>query len=111
MELRLKAARTTRDIDLAIMRLPDPTNGWDGNVSNILEMLREAGQLDLQDFFTFVFGDAKEDLDGAPYGGARFSVEARLAASSTARLMGRAVCRNGPGMRSRIGNGKSLWRG
>lgn len=37
------------------------------------------GQLDLHDFFTFVFGAATEELDAAPYGGARFPVDARLA--------------------------------
>src|SRR5271156_4039293 len=57
MELRLRTARTTRDIDLALRRLPVPSNNWDPNAAIVLEMLREAGQLDLQDFFTFVFGD------------------------------------------------------
>src|ERR1700722_9160009 len=79
MELRLKTARTTRDIDLALKRLPVPSGDWDANVSNVLEALREAGQMELQDFFTFIFGDATQDLDAAPYGGARFSVDARLA--------------------------------
>ena len=31
------------------------------------------------DFFIFVFGNATQDLDAAPYGGARFPVDARLA--------------------------------
>jgi hypothetical protein len=79
MELRLKAARTTRDIDLALKHLPEPSADWDANLPNILENLREAGKLDLQDFFTFIFGAATLDLDAAPYGGARFPVEARLA--------------------------------
>lgn len=79
MELRLKTARTTRDIDLAIKQLPIASSDWDANVSDVLESLREAGTLDLQDFFTFVFGNATQDLDGAPYGGARFPVDARLA--------------------------------
>ncbi len=79
MELRLKAARTTRDIDLALKRLPAGSGDWDANAATVLEMLREAGQLDLQDFFTFVVGEATQDLDAAPYGGARFPVEARLA--------------------------------
>jgi hypothetical protein len=79
MELRLKTARTTRDIDLALKRLPVPSADWDANATNILEALREAGQLDLQDFFIFVFGNATQDLDAAPYGGARFPVDTRLA--------------------------------
>ena len=79
MELRLKTARTTRDIDLALRRLPVPSGDWNANAATVLEILREAGQLDLQDFLTFVFGNATQDLDAAPYGGARFPVDARLA--------------------------------
>ena len=82
MELRLKAARTTRDIDLAVTQLPLPTADWDANAPNILESLREAGNVDLLDFFTFSFGNAMQDLDAAPYGGARFPVDARLAGRS-----------------------------
>ncbi len=82
MELRLKTARTTRDIDLAVTQLPVPAGDWDANAANILELLREAGKLDLLDFFIFVFGDALQDLDAAPYGGARFPVDARLAGRS-----------------------------
>ena len=79
MELRLKTARATRDIDLAMRRLPLASADWDANVSDVLESLREAGNLDLHDFFTFVFGNARQGLDAAPYGGARFPVGARLA--------------------------------
>ena len=82
MELRLKTARTTRDIDLAVTKLPMPAADWDANAANILESLREAGKLDLLDFFTFEFGNALQDLDAAPYGGARFPVDARLAGRS-----------------------------
>lgn len=82
MELRLKTARTTRDMDLALKQLPMPTRDWDANSSTVLEALREVGQLDLEDFFTFVLGDAVQDLDAAPYGGARFPVDTRLAGRS-----------------------------
>lgn len=86
MELRLKTARTTRDIDLAMRRLPVASADWDANVSDVMESLREAGTLDLQDFFTFVFVNATQDLDAAPYGGARFPVDARLAGRSFAKF-------------------------
>jgi predicted nucleotidyltransferase component of viral defense system len=86
MELRLKTARTTRDIDLAMRRLPTASAGWDANASEVLESLREAGNLDLHDFFTFVFSDATQDLDAAPYGGARFPVDARLAGRTFAKF-------------------------
>lgn len=82
MELRLKTARTTRDMDLALKQLPMPTRDWNANASTVLEALREVGQLDLEDFFTFIIGDAVQDLDAAPYGGARFPVDARLAGRS-----------------------------
>ena len=82
MELRLKTARTTRDIDLALRQLPVPLADWDANAESMLEALRDAGKLDLQDFFTFLLGDAIQDLDAAPYGGARFPVDARLAGRS-----------------------------
>lgn len=82
MELRLKTARATRDIDLAVTQLPMPAADWDANAANILESLREVGKLDLLDFFTFVFGNAQQDLAAAPYGGARFPVDARLAGRS-----------------------------
>jgi Nucleotidyl transferase AbiEii toxin, Type IV TA system len=44
MELRLKMARTTRDIDLALRRLPVPSSDWDSNAPNVLEALRAAGE-------------------------------------------------------------------
>ena len=86
MELRLTAARTTRDIDLAMRRLPAAAADWDDNLSDVLESLREAGSLDLRDFFTFIFGDATQDLDAAPYGGARFPVDARMAGRTFAKF-------------------------
>src|ERR1035437_2415494 len=79
MELRLKTARTTRDIDLALKQLPVPAADWDANAATVLEALREVGQVNLLDFITFAFGDATQDLDAAPYGGARFPVDAWLA--------------------------------
>ncbi len=53
MELRMKTARTTRDIDLALRELPTASRDWDANATAVLEALRETGQLDLDDFFTF----------------------------------------------------------
>ena len=86
MELRLKTARATRDIDLAMRRLPVPSADWESNASEVLESLREAGKLELKDFFTYVFGEATADLDAAPYGGARFPVDARLAGRTFAKF-------------------------
>ncbi len=86
MELRLKTARSTRDIDLAMTRLPVPSADWDANVVDVLESLREAGGMDLQDCFAFIISEAILDLDAAPYGGARFPVDARLAGRTFAKF-------------------------
>ena len=45
-------------------------------------MLREAGRTNSPDFFSFLIGEAVQDLDAAPYGGARFPIDARLAGRS-----------------------------
>ena len=73
LELRIDAARTTKDIDLRVEGSPDET----------LLRLQNAGQLDLGDFMTFevAFNTDHPDIqnDGMPYTGKRFRVECRLA--------------------------------
>jgi hypothetical protein len=77
MELRIRIARTTRDIDLAIRHLPGAAKQWDeAAIRNLLE--RAAG-IDLQDGFEFAIGEPTMDLDAAPYGGSRYPVEAQMA--------------------------------
>ena len=77
MELRIRIARTTRDIDLAIRHLPGAARQWDEvAIRNLLE--RAAG-IDLQDGFEFAIGEPTMDLDAAPYGGSRYPVEAQMA--------------------------------
>jgi predicted nucleotidyltransferase component of viral defense system len=76
MELRLKTARATKDIDLtSLKRLKG-----EGDLLSamILEELRMLAQQDLGDFFVYHIGEAQLDLDNAPYGGARYSVTALL---------------------------------
>ena len=86
MELRVKAARTTRDIDLALKQIPSLAAGWEASAGTVLEMLREAAGTASRDYFTFLIGEAVQDLDAAPYGGARFPVEARLAGRTFAKF-------------------------
>ncbi len=76
MELRIAGARATRDIDLAL-RQSIRAKGEALNL-RILEMLQTAAALDKADFFVFVIGEPTMDLDGAPYGGARYPVECRM---------------------------------
>ena len=79
MELRIKAARTTKDIDLT-MRSASTSGAKKDNKKNLalLEKLQEAAASSSDDFFVYTIGQPIADLDAAPYGGARFPVEARL---------------------------------
>ncbi len=75
LELRMQEARVTRDIDL----VPRDSLGKDRGQAlqeAIFEILTDAGREELEDFFSFTVGAAMRSLDAAPYGGARFPVEA-----------------------------------
>jgi|SRR5690348_8725888 len=84
-ELRLGGkARATKDLDLSV---PDPQiltagtgepHGPRDTNAVVLERLREAVALSRGDGFEFRIGAPMADLDAAPYGGARYPVEARL---------------------------------
>ncbi|MBI4350966.1 MAG: nucleotidyl transferase AbiEii/AbiGii toxin family protein [Elusimicrobia bacterium] len=75
LELRMKEARATKDIDLAL-RHSLGTQEDQPLKAAILKALAESAAWDLGDFFSFSIGEAMPDLDAAPYGGARFPVEA-----------------------------------
>jgi hypothetical protein len=69
MELRIRVARTTRDIDLAIRQLPGGAKQWEeAAVRGLLEV---AAHIELGDGFEFTIGEPTMDLDAAPYGGSR----------------------------------------
>lgn len=76
MELRLATARTTRDIDLALLHII--AGDEKDRMDRILEMLQTDADIDLGDAFVFFIGEPVMDLDAAPYGGGRFPVEARM---------------------------------
>ncbi len=82
MELRYRKARSTKDLDFT-MRLAPPDQP---ETDAILEAVREAAASGLEDFFTFRIGKATADLEGAPYGGARYPVEAVLGGRTFARF-------------------------
>lgn len=77
MELRIRSARTTRDIDLGLLKMPGGAKEWDALAGR--NLLADAASLDLEDGFAFVIGEPGLDLDAAPYGGSRFPVDARMA--------------------------------
>lgn len=78
LELRLQESRATKDIDLSLKE----GNFLAGNVEARIEALKEAliakARIDLGDYFEFLVSGPKMELDGAPYGGARFQVEALI---------------------------------
>jgi hypothetical protein len=77
MELRIRAARTTRDIDLALRQSSAVPTKW--NIETVTAMLRQAAAINLDDGFEFTIGDPTLGLDAAPYGGSRFPVDAQMA--------------------------------
>lgn len=71
LELKLAMARTTRDLDLGLA-----AGGF--APGELLELLQAAAGVDAGDFFVFTIGEPTMDLDGAPCGGSRHSVDAHL---------------------------------
>ena len=76
LELRFKAARSTVDIDLTVQRVAASASGDQNQI--VREMLQSAADISLGDWFEFVIGPPSMDLTAAPYGGARYPVEARM---------------------------------
>ena len=74
MELRYHKARATKDLDFTMRLTSQNAPGKD----QVLALLQEAAAADMEDFFVYRIGQATTDLDSAPYGGARYPVEAML---------------------------------
>jgi hypothetical protein len=74
--LRFKAARSTVDIDLTVQRVAASAGGDENQV--VRQMLQSAAAVALGDWFEFTIGPPVMDLTAAPYGGARYPVEARM---------------------------------
>lgn len=78
MELRIKSARATKDIDLAVRDAKLLSANSNEQNQAIRQLLQEHSKADLNDFFVFEIGDPMMDLDTAPYGGGRFPIEALM---------------------------------
>jgi len=76
LELRFRTARATVDIDLTIQRVAAAAGGDANQV--VRDMLQDAANASLGDWFAYTIGPPLQDLDAAPYGGARFPVETRM---------------------------------
>jgi hypothetical protein len=76
LELRFKTARATIDIDLTIQKVAAASDVEANQV--VRDLLQEAASFDLGDWFDYTIGPPVMDLDAAPYGGARYLVEATM---------------------------------
>ena len=86
LELRFKAARSTVDIDLALQGVAATTDKSGDTNQIVREMLQAVAGISLGDWFEYTIGPPVMDLTAAPYGGARYSVEARMDARIFARF-------------------------
>lgn len=78
LELRFKAARSTVDIDLTLQRPVAVASEAAKTNESVREMLQNAAVVPLGDWLEFAIGPPSMDLTAAPYGGARYPVEARM---------------------------------
>lgn len=86
LELRFKTARSTVDIDLTLVRVTVTTTESGDTNRVVREMLQGAADIDLGDWFEYIIGPPTMDLTAAPYGGARYPIEARMDARLFARF-------------------------
>jgi hypothetical protein len=54
--------------------------------NQVRAMLQESASIEFKDYFEFLIGQASENLDGAPEGGSRYPVEARMNGRELARF-------------------------
>ena len=78
LELRFKAARSTVDIDLTLQPVVAGTSAGGDTNQVVREMLQSVADIPLADWFEYAIGPPVMDVTAAPYGGARYHVEARM---------------------------------
>lgn len=78
LELRLQESRATKDIDLSLKEGKLLAGNEKARIEALKEVLIEKARIDLGDYFEFLVSGPKMELDGAPYGGARFQVDALI---------------------------------
>ena len=77
MELRVRNARATRDMDLTYL---GRFNGMKEPIGDLIRReLQILTQADLDDYFKFQIGLPGADIENAPYGGARYPVTTIIA--------------------------------
>ena len=86
MELRVQSARTTKAPDLTLHDGTHLSKDMKVRREQVRAMLQEAAAARFDDYFEFLLGEAREDLDGAPEGGSRYPVQARMDGRDFARF-------------------------
>ena len=86
MELRMHSARTTKDIDLTLHDGTRLSKNAKERGEQVRALLQEAAATPFDDYFEFLVGEARADLDGAPEGGSRYPVQARMDGRDFARF-------------------------
>jgi len=86
MELRIRTARTTKDIDLTLHDGGRLAKDPGERRNQMRAMLQESASIEFRDYFVFLIGQASDNLDGAPEGGSRYPVEARMDGREFARF-------------------------
>jgi hypothetical protein len=86
MELRIQFARATKDLDLTLHDGTGLSKVPKERGEEVRAMLQEAVRAHLDDFFEFLIGEAREDLDGAPEGGSRYPIQAQMDGRDFARF-------------------------
>jgi len=77
LEIQLDIARSTRDLDLVLRTSPEDTPGFTP-VDATMAFLRTSAAVDAHDYFAFAVGRPMMEMEGLPYGGARFPIESRV---------------------------------
>ena len=86
MELRIQFSRATKDLDLTLHDGTGLSKVPKERGEEVRAMLQEAARARLDDFFEFLIGEAREDLDGAPEGGSRYPIQAQMDGRDFARF-------------------------
>lgn len=82
----MHAARTTKDIDLTLHDGTHLSKDTEKRREEVRGMLQEAAATRFEDYFEFLVGEAREDLEGAPEGGSRYPVGAQMDGRDFARF-------------------------
>jgi predicted nucleotidyltransferase component of viral defense system len=86
MELRTHSARTTKDIDLTLHGGTRLSKDPNERREEVRAMLQDAAATRFNDYFEFLVGEAREDLEGVPEGGSRYPVQAQMDGRDFARF-------------------------